>query len=209
MTTFFLILILVLNVAISWWNCYVVGSAWKDAKVFGSRFDMALLYSAAFQSVAGFSVPILLALTWVVTAWMGSGNDPSLTQSEIKQVWEGVFSLWYVGMIIPIVGTGMIIWVHSVKVAYEQRDLASIGVAGYNTIAQISNTVSMFNNLGPAMDGVGSLFKGNSKNTLPLLVIMLVIVALLSSLLLTVHLIQYYAKRAPSHAISLMKKQAA
>lgn len=206
MNTFWLVLILILNVGISWWNCYAVGSAWKDTKVFGNWFDKALLYSAALQSVAGFSIPILLALTWITTAWVGSGDQPKLSPAEIKQVWEGVFSLWYVGMIVPIVGTGFIIWAHSVRVAYQRRDFASIGVAGYNSVAQINNTISMFNNLGPALEGVGGLFKGDSKNTLPLLVILLVLVALLSSVLLTVHLIQYYARKAPSHAISLMKE---
>ncbi len=188
-----LALLVLLNVAISWWNCYAVGSVWREAR---GGFEKLLLYSAAIQSVAGFSVPILLALTWVATTILAGGDDP-MPPEQIKAIWEGVMSLWYVAIIIPVVGSGFIIWGHSVREAWQRRDFASIGIAGWNTVAQVSNTASMFSNFGPALSNVGKLFKGdNAKNGAPLLVILLVVVALLSSVLLTVYLIQHYADKA-------------
>ncbi len=182
-------LLIGLNVAIAWWNCYVTGSVWEQTKRYGSTFDKALLWSGAIQSVAGFSIPILLALTWLATL----GSEPP----QAKIIWEGVMSLWYLAVIIPVVGSGFIIWAHSVKVAIERRDFGSIAVAGYNTFAQASNTMSMFNNTGGAMSKVGGLFKDrDGKEALGLLVILLVVVALLSSALLTAYLIKYYAAKA-------------
>ncbi len=199
MSTFLMIFVVLLNVGIAWWNTYAVGSVWNDTKISGSKFNMALLYSGAIQSVAGFSVPIILALTWVMTSYLSSGATPKLSADDVNAVWAGVMNLWYVSIIIPVVGSGFIIWGHSVKTAYEQRDWSSIGVASWNTFAQINNTVSMFNNLGPALKGIGGLTK--KKEGLPILVLLIVVVSLLSSVLLTVYLIKHYAAKATSYAI--------
>ena len=206
MSMLFVFLLVLINIGIAWWNCYAVGSVWKDTMAFGSRFEKALLYSGAVQSTAGFSIPILLVITWVTTLLLQMGSTPAPPE-QIKAIWEGVMNLWYVAIIIPVVGSGFIIWGHSMREAWKNRDLVSFGVAGWNTFAQISNTISVFNNLGPAMSKVGDLFKGSkSKDAAPLLVILIVLVALMSSVLLTVKLIQYYAEKAPSRLVELARK---
>lgn len=194
MSTIFLVLLILLNVGIAWWNCYAVGSVWKDTMAFGSRFEKALLYSGAVQSTAGFSVPILLFVTWVVTLLLQTGDTPAPPE-QINAIWAFVMNLWYVAIIIPVVGSGFIIWGHSMREAWKNRDLGSVAVAGWNTFAQVSNTVSMFNNLGPA---INSVFKESKNSNVWLLGLMIVVVALLSSVLLTAKLIQYYAAKAPS-----------
>lgn len=198
-------LLICLNVAIAWWNCYAVGSVWRDTKAFGSTFDKALAYSAAIQSIAGFSVPILLGLTWLATAYLQTGDTPSEPET-IAAIWQGVFSFWYLAVIIPVVGSGFIIWGHSMKVAYQRRDFGSIATASWNTFAQAHNTIGMINNLGP----VGDAFAGAMKNkdlAVPALVIGLVLVSLLGSVLITVLLIQHYSRKTDARVDQMARMQ--
>jgi hypothetical protein len=117
---------------------------------------------------------------------------------------QSIFSLWYVAVIFPILGSGIAIWAHSIRVAFHKRDFASIAAAGWNTYAQISNTVSAVNNLGGAFGDVGKLFgsalggKGDSKNKVAILAIMLVVISLVAGFMIALGLVRFFASRASS-----------
>ena len=53
---------------------------------------------------------------------------------------ELLFNIGYAIVIFPILGSGMGIWLDSIKEAIKRKDGISIGVAGYNTFAQGYNT---------------------------------------------------------------------
>lgn len=158
MDTLLLVLVLLLNVAISVWNCYAVGSAWKDTMAIGGRFEKAVLWSAVIQSGIGFSMPILLVLAYGSVAYLTAGEEPVLTPTEGAEMMQVIFSLWYVAVIFPILGSGLAIWAHSLRIAYQRRDFASIATAGWNSFAQIHNMVSAVNNFGGAFGDIGELF---------------------------------------------------
>ncbi len=116
-------------------------------------------------------------------------------------------SLWYVTIIFPALGTGLIITIESWIAAYRQHSLMNIGVAAYNTLAQVHNTMGAINGLGPAFQAVGKLFasvakgRGDAKGKAAILgamiAIAVVVIALSAGVLLTAVLIHRYAGTVP------------
>lgn len=204
MDALILFAILTLNVLISIWNCFAVGSAWKDTMALGGWFNKTILWSAIIQSGVGFSMPILIGLAYLSVGLMTGGEEPALTMAEGQQIIEWIFSLWYVAVIFPILGSGFAIWAHSLREAYRRRDFPSIATAGWNSFAQINNTVSAVQNLGGALGNVGELFrvlgksKGDGKGQAAILVIILVIIALVGGFMIAFGLVRYFAKRTES-----------
>lgn len=203
-----LIGLLALNVAISWWNCYAVGTSWKDVMAMGNWFDKTVLWSGAIQSAVGFSMPILLVLAYGSVAVLTSGQPPYLTPEEGRQFMDGIFSLWYLAVIFPVLGSGLAIWAHSLRVAYQRRDFASIATAGWNSYAQISNTLNAYQHLGGAFNSVGKLFSGalSSKDSgkdaakakLAILAIIIVVLAIAAGVIITFTLVRYYMRTSQS-----------
>lgn len=196
--------VLLLNVIISIWNCYAVGSAWKDTMAFGGAFEKLILWSGVIQSGVGFSMPILIVLSWIATTILTGGTEPTLTPAEAQEFMQAIFSLWYVAVIFPILGSGLAITAHSIRVAYHRRDFGSIAVAGWNSFAQIHNTISAVNNLGGAFGNIGELFgkalsgKGDGKGKLAILALILVVASLASGFLITFALVRHFAKTTVS-----------
>jgi len=204
----FFIGILVLNVLISIWNCYAVGTAWKDTMAMGGWFNKLLLWSGVIQSGVGFSMPILLTLSWGSISYLTSGVKPTLSPEEGQAVMTTIFNLWYVAIIFPILGSGLAIWAHSLREAYRRRDFSSIATAGWNTFAQIHNTVSAVENLGGVFGQLGGFFgkivkaeKDDSddiKSKLVVLVVMLVVLSLFGGFMITFALVKYFAVNSES-----------
>jgi hypothetical protein len=114
-----------------------------------------------------------------------------------------------VAVIFPILGSGLAIWAHSVRVAYERRDFASLATAGWNTFAQVHNMVDAWQNVGGAVGSVGDLFgslsKGssdsssdNSKAKVAIVAILIVVIALAVGFLIAFGLVRYFARTSGS-----------
>lgn len=221
-----LFVILAINVAISVWNCYAVGTAWRDVRALGNGFHKLLLWCGVIQSGIGFSMPILLGLAFLAKALLTGGEEPTLTMAEADQMMEWIFSLWYVAVIFPILGSGLTITIHSIKIAIERRDFSSIAAAGWNSLAQMHNIRSAWINLGPAFDSIGDLFdalssgKGSSDSdddgkgkVVAFLVIGIVILALVGGFLIAFGLVRYFMKghesRIERHARDLRSRATA
>lgn len=184
---FILILLLALNFGISWWNCYAVGRVWEETKAVGG-FMRVLAWCGAIQSAIGFS-SVIGAILGYIAFQLGYLPPPIL---------KGAVSFWYVLVIIPCVSTGLIITLESWNQWWRDRSLTNLGVAGWNTFAQVHNTVGMIQNFGPALDDVGDLFEAltssdDAKAKLAGVAIFLVIAALAGGILLTMVLIKKYS----------------
>jgi hypothetical protein len=204
MDSLLMILLLLLNVVISVWNCYAVGTAWKDTVALGTTFEKVVLWSAVIQSGVGFSLPILLALAYGSVPFLTAGTNPSMTVAEGEQFMQAIFSLWYVAVIFPILGSGLAIWAHSIRTAFQRRDFGSIATAGWNSFAQVHNTISAVNNLGGAIGNVGEFFsgvtssKGDVKNKTRLLLMLIVLIALVAGFMIAFGLVRYFARTSES-----------
>ncbi|QBQ74805.1 hypothetical protein BcepSauron_425 [Burkholderia phage BcepSauron] len=190
---FMLVLLLVLNFGISWWNCYAVGGIWNESKGVGG-FSRVLAWSAAIQSVVGFSSVFGFIMGAVLYKF---GYLPATAA-------QAAMNLWYLLIIFPALGSGLIITIHSWIVAYRERSLLSMGGAAYNSFAQAYNMYNAFQNVGGAFSGVKDFFgdvdlfdSDDPKAAIALLVIGLVIASILSGGVLTFILIRKYANRLP------------
>lgn len=199
----FLIGILALNIGISWWNCYAVGSSWDYVQQNGGLMHKLLLWSGAIQAVIGFSMPILLILAFTSVSLMASGETPTLSPEEAAQMFEAMVSLWYLAVILPALGTGTIIMVESWKTAIERRDFGSIGRAAYNTFANIHNFSGAWSGIGRAFASVAEAFSGTGKGgknggkiMVVIILIIMVVVALLAGAFITASLIKRYRQKA-------------
>lgn len=197
MESLWIIIVLGINFAISWWNAYACGKMWIESKTMGG-FSRLLVWCGATMSAIGFSSVyifiLILGVFYGQTAFLKPQDPLILT----KEMMEGAFSLWYLAIIIPALGSGTIIWAHSLVEAWKRKDFASIGTAAWNTFAQAHNTYGAINNIPEALSGIGKLFssKGDSKGKGLLLIVLLVIIAILGGILTTYALIKKYSATA-------------
>lgn len=189
-----IILLLALNFGIAWFNCWSVGGMWVESKALGG-FPRFLAWCGAIQSVVGFSCVFVYALAF------GFHSFHRLSD----HAYAATLSLWYLLVIIPAIGSGLIITIQSWIVAFRERSIANMGTAAYNTFAQAYNMYEAIDGIGDALGVFGSLFNSSSSSDdddddgggVVLLVIALVAFALLGGVLLTWALIRMYSGRLP------------
>ena len=191
-------LILALNFVVSWWNARTCGRAWVESKAAGGLIR-ALVWCGAVQSAIGFSSVFLFPLLFAAHAIA----PDYFTATQL----EAALSLWYVTVIFPALGTGLIITIESWIAAYREHSLMNIGVAAYNTMAQVHNTMGAIQGVGPALRSVGNLFasvatsRGGAKGKAAILGAMIavavVVIALSAGVIVTAALIHHYAGTVP------------
>jgi len=189
-----ILVILLLNGGVSWWNCYVCGSNWVEARAVGG-FVFVITWCGAVQAAIGFSMVAIFLEVQVgaATGYLDTAAANALT------------SLWYIAIIVPALGTGLAISVHSWIVFYRTRSIASLGISAYNTLAEAHNVFRAINTLPAAFGNVlkGVLTgRGDAKGRVIVVVILLAVVALLAGVLLTAVLIQKYAGMRPLPQLS-------
>lgn len=87
-------------------------------------------FNAAVMSVCGFPWVYMIVLGFGAAAF-GAITDPTL---------ELMLSLGYLVLIVPCLGSGFVIRIHSLIVVAKERSFASAGVAGWNTFFMAYNT---------------------------------------------------------------------
>jgi hypothetical protein len=193
-----LFVILALNFGISWWNARTCGRAWVESQAIGGSIRV-LVWCGAIQSAIGFSSVFLFPMIFLANAFF-----PEYFTDDYL---NGALSLWYITIIFPALGTGLIITIESWMAAYREHSLANLGVAGYNTFAQAYNTMNAIKSVGPAFQSVGKMFssvatsRGDARGKAAILGLMIavavVILALSAGVILTAVLIHYYAGTIP------------
>lgn len=191
MEGFLFALILFVNLGISWWNARAVGQVWEDAKLMGGWLRV-VVWSGAIQSAIGFSMVLLVAL----------GALAYFTGYLPVAYAQKAFSLWYVLIIVPALLSGYVILIESWKNLFRERSFMNFAAAGWNTYASISNTMSMIENMGPALAEVGSLFSGlddedDAKAMVTRLVIGLVAISIVGGAIVTWLIIKHYRGTLP------------
>lgn len=186
-----LYLILALNLFISWFNCRSVGRIWNESRALGGMVRV-LAWCGAVQAAVGFSSVIGFILG-AIAFQLGY-----LPASVAKQA----VSLWYVLIIVPALGTGLIITIESWIIAWRERSLLNMGTAAYNSLAMAHNIYGAVTSLGDAFKDVGELvgdlMEGDDKRAgLAVLAFMLAIGAILGGCILTAMLIKRYAGTVP------------
>jgi hypothetical protein len=184
-----IILVWVLNFAISVWNAYAVGKAWVETKHAGG-WPRVVAWAGAVMSASGFSWCYLIVLTYAA-----HGLD-FLDESHVR----AAMYLGYVVLIPGILASGMVITLDSWARTYRQTTVTNLGRTAWNTYAQIHNTFHAVGDMDTAFGSVidslrGSGGSGGSSSSggsdkkggavVFILVFVIVMLALLSGVLTT------------------------
>lgn len=195
MVLLLILFFLVLNGAICWWNCFVIGSSWHTVANEGSWWQKTVVYSAVVQSALGFTWCFSIILSGILLLY--SFMAPSkLSHEDAMSIFELFNGLTYLIIVPGIVISGLALMVQSWVQAYRTRSLASGVVAGWNTFAQLSNTISMFRHIGPVFDAVRKAATDNLKKNVFVVALCLAVLSLIGGIYLTYRLIEMYAAKA-------------
>ncbi len=178
----FLFLLLGLNFFISWSNAKAVGRYWSESKQVGGSFR-AEVVCGYIQAIFGFTMCYGYILMLIAPVFMRAKgvNADFIADFELL-----TSNMVYLLVAVPIIGSGFRIWFTSLKRAWEQRSLRTIATAGWNSYAQIHNTINFARNAPSAFKTIGSFFGGSKKRrsskndgAIIMLAILVVVLALL------------------------------
>jgi hypothetical protein len=137
------------NFTISVFNAWSVGRTWTDSKAAGGwpRFTV---WCGAVMSACGFiwCYGILEALIFL--------NTGHLTKEQAN----GLVCLGYLIVILPVLGSGLALTVHSWATFARQRTAGNGLITGWNTFAQAHNTSQAIEGIPKAVAGAGKAFEG-------------------------------------------------
>ena len=183
-------LLLIVNLGISWWNARVTGLDWVESKFIGG-YVRFMCWMGWLMSALGFTWCYVMILAVLAH---GSGYI------DARQM-EAAVSLGYLVVLPGILVSGLFIWTDSVVQAWHRRDLPSIGIATWNTFAEIHNVYSAVRGIGPALKSVGSLFSDADEDEAKIgviIVVVLIVVAAVAAGFVTTELIRrHYAASRP------------
>ncbi|GEP00546.1 hypothetical protein [Methylobacterium haplocladii] len=188
-----LLLILALNLVVSFFNARACGQMWAEREQSGP-FLFLVIWSAAIQSAIGFSSILIFAGAYAAHG-MGILPDKAM---------KATLSLWYLAIIFPTLGTGFLITIHSWIVAYRERNLLDMASAAYNTVAMAHNLYQASSGIGDAFGSVFTFFSSVTDDDedgagilVVITVLAIVVFALGGGALLTRAIIRHYAGSLP------------
>ena len=160
MTFLFLVLALALNFIISWANANYVGRYWSESKEVGGSFRVYIVVGY-IMAIAGFTMVYGYILLLISPLFLQMAKVEQETILMFEQLASDLIYLFCVLTIIP---TGFYIWIRSLKNFWEKKTLANGLTAGWNSYAQIHNTISVARNAPSALGRVvEALFGGKGK----------------------------------------------
>lgn len=160
MAVLFLVLALALNFIISWANANYVGRYWSESKEVGGSFR-AYIVVGYIMAIAGFTMVYGYILLLISPFFLQMAK---LDQETILMFEQLASDLIYLFCVITMIPTGFYIWIRSLKNFWEKKTLANGLTAGWNTYAQVHNTISVSRNAPSALSRVANaLFGGKGK----------------------------------------------
>lgn len=186
----------VINLLISIFNAWGVGRTWDSTKAKGGGAHF-MNWMGAIMSASGFTWCYMVVLGFVASQipWTTGEGAEAMTAPLLDPAsLQAFYDLGYLAIIFPILGSGLAITVSSWRAFARSRSVGGGLVAGWNTFAQVHNTVravqaipGVFERLGGFFGGKSSSSGGDGKNKL---VILLVAVAVLGGVLTTYGIVQ-------------------
>ncbi len=172
-----IIIMLILNFAISWFNAWSVGRYWSESKQMGRmvRFNVWIGY---IMSIVGFTWVYLCLLSYVVS-YIG----PSIFSEDFDYQALVTFmtNLGYIIIAPVVIVTGFAATIQSWVNFWKNKNLANGAVMVWNTYAQLRNTMNFARNAPSALAKILKIaFGGKGKKgsaQIIILGIVLVIIA--------------------------------
>lgn len=186
-----LLLVLIFNLVVSFLNARNVGRVWAESKALGGWIRL-VVWAGAIQSAVGFTYVYAFLVSYIAVS---AGYLPPAMLGVLM-------SLMYLMIIIPAIGSAIVITIQSWINVAREKSLMNLGVAGWNTFATAYNTYNAIQSFGPALDsvqqGLGGLFSGDSdSDDNAARVILLAAIVLLAGVLTTNVIIRRYEASLP------------
>lgn len=150
MSTFLLIILLVVNTGVSIWDAYIAGRIWRES----TGFMKLVAWASVIISACGF----LSVSTFLLARGAVAVNLMTEAQFSI------VLKLTFVLMVVPVLSAGAVITIQSWIDAIKTRSLTSGGVAAWNTFAQIANTVEAVESTGGFLRDIFDYFNDDDSD---------------------------------------------
>lgn len=190
-----IVLFLVLNFVISIFNAWAVGKSWVETKAVGG-FARFMSWMGATMSAVGFSWCYLVILAFAA----GPDGFKKLPANYV----EAMFSLGYLIIIGPCIGSGLAITLQSWAYFWRRRTFGSGAVAGWNTFADVYNIYQAAHYVPTAWDTVKDVLfpkkrsSSDSNSGLAYIAIMLALAAVFGGILTAAAIIRTVAERTAS-----------
>ena len=182
-----------LNLGISIWNAYVTGKVWVEAK-HARGLHRFMAWMGYLMASMGFSWEILV----LVGILLHSFGKITPDQATL------LFQVGYVLLVPGFLFSGYAIMFQSWANAYRNHSVVNMGVAAYNTYANIHNTFNAIDNFPKAFDSVFKSFgRGSGKSKANGLILFVVVLCVLSGFIiaaLIVHRVAASDTQVPAHA---------
>lgn len=176
MANLLLMLVLVLDFMISWGNAKYVGRYWSESKIVGGSFR-AYIIAGYIMAIAGFTMVYGYILLLVSPFFLQMAKVDQNTILMFEQLSSDLIYIFCIATMIP---TGFYIWIRSLKDFWEKKTLSSGLLAGWNTFAQIHNTVNAARNAPSALGRIAkALFGGKGKKKLDTIIVLCAIFAVI------------------------------
>lgn len=183
-----IILIWLINFCISWLNAWGCGKTWNESKANGG-WPHFMNWMAAIMSASGFTWCYLLIIGFFggmipfEREIDGKMVDaPLLTFAQI----QAFADLGFMVIILPILGSGLAILIHSWGVLWRERTFGSALNAGWNTFAMGHNIYTAAIELPRASKSLSEFFgNDNDSDNGKLIIILLVIACAIAGILTT------------------------
>jgi len=150
-------LMLILNFAISWYNSIAVGRMWSESKVIGGSFR-TLTVAGYVMAVSGFTMVYGCLLLLIAPSIIPL--IPSLAEFPVDDLLSLTSDMLYVLVAMFIIPSGFVIWYHSFVRFWREKTLRNGLVAGWNTYAQIRNTVNAAKHMPGALGRIAKVLFG-------------------------------------------------
>lgn len=150
-STLLIVCLLAWNTFVSWANAASAGAVWRESRAVGG-FPRLLAWATAVQSACGFTLLIVVALAFAL------GGLHLIPPKVVELLME--FS--YLAIIVPLLGSGLIILIQSWRAFFMEKSIGNLMGAAYNTYAMVSNTMDAAREIPSIFDHVGKLFSGDS-----------------------------------------------
>jgi hypothetical protein len=188
-----ILLLFVLNLAISILNAIGCGRSWNETRGSGG-LPHFLNWCAAIMSASGFTWCYLLLVGFGGASWPVHHDDGTTSPLLTVEQLQVFFDLGYLVIVFPILGSGLALTLAAWRAAWERRTLANYGVASWDTFAMIYNVQSALHQVPRATGSVFDFFNTKGKDQDKTMVLALVIAAALAGVFTTYLIIRSVAQ---------------
>ena len=178
-----LVLVLVVDFIISWSNAHTCGTVWSESKETGGFFRVNVV-AGYIMSIIGFTQ--VYGIIYIVLFYYIGPHIEKFQNIDFNQLALLSSDLLFVGIGFAIIPTGFLIWINSLRAFWKNKTLKNGVVGGWNSYAQLRNTITVAREMPSAVGRLTEAFfgggKGKKKKSDGVILLMVVFIVIMATL---------------------------